>query len=162
MTLAEKCAEVVDYFGSVNKAAEKLPISAPTLNAILRLRKLDSRVQDLVRRREIIFDSAQRLNAIPEGDRQYAVAKRLIGLPNKKQREVIQYALRFPESNQLDFRNKVAKEKPREEKIRVLIVPMHEELYHSLENASGKLKKPIEKMIPEIISEWLGHRRFDK
>ncbi len=137
MTLAEKCAEAVDYFGSVNKAAEKLPISPSTINAILRLRKLDPRVQNLVRRREIIFDSAQRLNTIPDGDRQYEVAKMLVGLTNKKQREVIQYALRFPESDQADYRSKVAKEKVRHEKIRVLIIPMHEELYRSLENASA-------------------------
>lgn len=129
ITLAEKCSEVVDYYdGSVAEAAEKLPISTSTLNAILRLKKLDPRVQDLVRRGDILFDSAQRLNTIAEPDRQYEVAKMIVGLSNKKQREMIQHALRFPESNQLDHRNKVAKEMVRQEKITVVVIPMRRTL----------------------------------
>ena len=159
MTLAEKCSQAVNTFGSVNKAAEKLSVTPSLLNSILRLKRLDKRVQEMVKRGEILFDSAQRLNPIRPSDRQYDVAKVLIGLSNKKQREVIQHALRFPQSDLLDYRGKVAGEKVRRERITVLVIPMHEQLYRSLMEASRDSKKSIEKMIPEIISEWLERRR---
>lgn len=155
MTLAEKCSEAVEIFGSVKDTAEKLSVSPSLLSSILRLKKLDARVQEMVRRREILFDTAQRLNTIQPKDRQYELARMLVGISNKKQREVIQHALRFPQSDLLDFRRKVAGEKIRRERIRVLIIPMREQLYRTLEEVSAHTNKPIEKMIPEIISEWL-------
>jgi predicted DNA-binding antitoxin AbrB/MazE fold protein len=158
MTIAEKCSQAVEALGSVNNAAEKLSISASLLNSIIRLEKLDSRVQEMVRRGDILFDTAQRLNAIQPSERQYEVAKLLLDTSNKKQREIIQHALRFPQSDLIDYRKRVTGEKVRRERIRVVIIPMQEQLYRSLEEVSNQLNKPTEKIIPEIISDWLERR----
>jgi hypothetical protein len=162
MTIAEKCSEVVEDFGSVNDATKKLRVSPSLLNSILRLKKLDPRVQELVRKRLVLFDSAQRLNPIQPNDRQYDVAKMLVGISNKKQRDIIQHALRFPHTDLLDYRKRVTGEQVKRENLRVLIIPMREELYRSLEGASRETKKPIEGIISEIVSEWLGGRKSSK
>jgi hypothetical protein len=159
MSIADRCEEVAMEFHSKQKASEKLGVSMSLFNSILRLKKLDSRVQEMVRRREILFDSAQRLNAITKAEgRQYEVAKMLIGASNKQQREIIQQAKRFPDSDLVDYRNRVLGNVVKKEKIRVLIIPMREGMYQSLEGVRRKMNKPVEKLLSEIIGEWLSHR----
>lgn len=159
ISLADKVAKAVEIYGSVAKAAENLPLTAPMIRSILRLKKLDPRVQEMVRKGLILQDSAQRLNTIKPFDRQYEVAKLLAGVSNKKQREIIQHAKNYPDSGLVDYRDKVLKEKVRKERIRVLIIPLREEMYQSLARASQEERKPVEKILPEIIGEWLERRR---
>jgi hypothetical protein len=163
MTIAEKCAEFVkECDGSVSDAAKTLRVSLSLLNSVLRLKKLDPRVQELVRKRLILFDSAQRLNPIQPADRQHDVAKMLVGVSNKQQRDIIQHALRYPNTDLADYRKKVTGERVRRENLRVLIIPMREELYRSLEEASKGVKKSVEGVISEIVSEWLERKGRNK
>ncbi len=162
MTISEKCSEVVEDFGSVSEAAKKLKVTPSLLNSILRLRKLDPRVQELVRKRLVLFDTAQRLNPIEPPNRQYDVAKMLVGVSSMKQRDIIQHALRFPNTDLVDYRKRVTEEQVRRENLRIVIIPMREELYHSLEEMSRDMNKPIEGIIPEILSEWVGRKQANK
>ncbi len=162
IAIAERCEKAVKMYGSAEEAAEKLSVSSSLLNSILRLKKLDPRVQEMVRRRELLFDSAQRLNVIKPNDRQFEIAKILVKVSNKKQREIIQHAKNFPDSDLVDYRNRVAGEKVRRERIRVLILPMREEMYQLLGRASRKEGKPVEKIILELINDWLKRRSANK
>ena len=155
MSLAERIADEKQRLGTVNKVAEHYNKSPSLLNSILRLKNLDPRVQEMVRRREILFDSAQRLNPIKPADRQYEVARLLVGVSNKKQREIIRRAKQFPNSDLVDYRRRVLGEKVRRERIRVLILPMPEEMYQDLERKSKEVDKPVEKLVPELIGRWL-------
>ena len=159
MTIADMSETVVKHFdNSVSQAVKKLRIHPSTLNSILRLRDLDPRTQKLVRKRLVLFDSAQRLNTIRDGDRQYDVARLLIGLSNKQQRDLIQHALRYPELDLVDFRKKLTGEKTRRENIRVVILPMDDETYRSVEKVSKEERKPIQSLLMAIVSEWLERR----
>lgn len=141
--------------GSIDRVAEHYNKSISLLNSILRLKDLDPRVQQIVKRKEIGLDSAYRLNVIKPPDRQYDVAKLLIGLPNKKQRDLIMHAKQSPEYDLVDYREKVLGEKVRRERLRVLILPMPEEMYQDLERRSRDEDRPIEKLVPDIIRHWL-------
>lgn len=159
MTIAEKCEQAVKlHQGSITRTADKLSVHPWLLRSILSLKKLDTRVQDMVRRGEILFDSAQRLNGIKPVQRQYEVAKLLLNVSNKKQREIIQQAKEHPDSDLVDYRSRVLGEKQTKEKIRVLIVPVREEMYRALERASNEEKRPAEKIISELIGNWLEKR----
>ena len=155
ISIADRIEKEKAKLGSIEKVAEHYNKSASLLNSILRLKDLDARVQQLVKGREIGMDSAMRLNVIEAPDRQYEVAKLLVGLSNKKQRELIMHAKRFPEYDLIDYREKVLKEKVRRKRLRVLILPMPEELYQDLERRSKDEDKPIEKLVPEIIRHWV-------
>jgi len=159
MTIAGMCEAAVRHFdNSVSETVKKLRVSPSLLNSILRLRDLDPRVQGLVQKGLVLFDSAQRLNTIQPGDRQYDVARLLIGLSNKQQRDLIQHALRYPELDLTDFRKKLTREKTRRENIRVVILPMDEEIYRSLEKASKEDGKPVQGLLTAIVSDWLERR----
>lgn len=163
MSIADKCYELVGHYdNSVTQTAKKLRVSPSLLSSILRLRKLDPRVKELVREGDVLFDSAHRLNVIKNGDRQFEVARLLVGVSNKEQRDIIQHALRSPEVDLVDFRRRVTGEKTRRENLRILIIPMREELYRSLEKSSLETKRPIEKLMSEIVSAWLEARSRSK
>lgn len=81
--IANKCQQVVDLYGSVQEAADKLTVSASLLNSILRLKRLDPRVQEMIRKREILFDSAQRLNTIQPSEHQYEIAKMIANVSTR-------------------------------------------------------------------------------
>jgi hypothetical protein len=155
ITIAEKSAEIVKEYGSASKAATKLGVSPALLRAIVSLKNLPQEVQDMVRRGDILFDASQRLNSIKSKDKQIEVARLIVGITSHKQREIIQHAKRFPDSDLVDYRNRVAGQTVRKEKLRVLIIPLREELYQSLNKASKQKGRPIERILPEIIEEWL-------
>lgn len=155
ITIAEKCQEVVHKYGSVKEAARILGKSASLISAILRMKKLDPRIQNMVKNGDLGFDSAQRLNTIKNMERQYEVAKLLVGASNKQQREIIQYAKRFPESDIVTYRSRVLGQSVKKKRLRVLIIPIPEQVYRDLQEASGKRQQPLEKMVPEIIQNWL-------
>lgn len=163
MTLAEMCDQIVKEFGnSVADAAKKLRVSTSLLNSIIRLKNLDPRVQEMVRKRLILFDSAQRLNTISPYDRQYDVSRLLIGLSNKQQRDLIQHALRYPEIDLTDFRKRLTGEKTRRENIRVVILPIRDEAYRSLQNASRREGVAVEVLLTRVVEEWLEGREKTK
>jgi hypothetical protein len=153
--IAERIRKEKEIRGSMEKVAEHFNKSVSLLNSIARLKDLDSRVQEIVKKGDIGFDSAQRLNVITPASKQFEVAKLLVGLQNKKQRDLIAHAKNLSESDLLDYREKVLGEKVRRERLRILILPMPEQLYQDLERRSKDENKPIEKLVPQIIRHWL-------
>ena len=160
MTIAEMSAAVVRHCdNSRTEAAKRLRVSTSLLNSVLRLRDLDPGAQELVRKGLVLFDSAHRLNTIQPSGRQYEVAKLLIGLSNKQQRDLIQHALRYPELDLADFRMKLTHEKERRESVRVVILPISEEKYRQLKEAGKGANQPVQDLLMSIISEWLECRK---
>lgn len=158
ITIAEHCEMAVAEFGSVKETASKLGVSYQLLRSVLSLKKLPVEVQEIVKRNEILFDAAQRINTIKSKEKQIEVANIVSGLPSHTQREVISQAARVPDSDLVDFRNRSVGVRVEAEKIHVVIIPLREELYQSLEAERAKIGRPLERIISDIISEWLAKK----
>jgi len=157
--IAKKCRKAVDHFGSTKSAAQKLGVSYSLLRSIISLLKLPVEVQQLVRERHILYDAAQRLLTLPDSKQQIEVARAIAVLPPHKQREIIQYAKVHSIKGLQRVIERVRTRPKREtEKIRVAIVPLREEIYSSLSPYAAKRKISVEKLILDIIHDWVEGR----
>jgi len=164
ISIANKCAELVKK-KSHKKLANELGVSPELIRAILSLLELPKEVQHLIKEGKILFDAAQRINTIDRdkekkqrGKRQIEVARAIAGLTSHEQREIIQYAKKYPNSTLSNFKKRVTLEVPTE-KIHVAIIPLNEELFRSLQSESVKNKISLEKAILNIIEEWRQRRK---
>jgi hypothetical protein len=155
MRIAGNCQKLLDKYHSSALVAEKLDVSPGLFRAIISLNKLPREVKDLVRRGDLLFDSAQRLNAIKSRQRQIEVAKLIVNMPNKRQRDVIAHAARYPDSDLKDYRDKVKNQKAEKEKLRLVIIPMREELYQSFSQKVRSIHKSLDEVFPEMVENWL-------
>jgi hypothetical protein len=158
ITIAKKCKKAVEMFGSLEKAAEKLGVSYELLRSITTLLTLPNEVQALVREKKILYDAAQRLYRINDRKKQTQVAKAMAGLRSHQQREIIQYAVKYPNANIQDFGARVAKPEKTREKIHVIITPLREETYRVLARQSSNRKISIEKLILQVLDNWVENR----
>jgi len=167
MNIANKCAELAKH-KSHKELAEELGVSTELIRAILSLLELPKEIQQLIKEKKILFDAAQRINTIDRKNdkkqrekRQIEVARAIAGLTSHEQREIIQYAKKFPNSTLSNFKKRVTAEIITE-KIHVAIIPLNEEVFRSLQHESVKKKISLEKTILSIIDEWRQRRRNDK
>lgn len=158
ISIAEKCRTVIQMYGSIERAAEKLDISYELLRSITTLLTLPEEVKDLIRKGEILYDAAQRLYRIRDPGKQIEVASVIAGLTSHKQREIIQYATRYPNSNLEKFKIRVVKPDKKHEKLHIAIIPLSQETYATL-NKHGKQKgTSLERTILNILNEWIEMR----
>lgn len=158
--IAKKCRKATAHFGSTKNAALKLGVSYSLLRSIVSLLKLPIEVQKLVRERHILYDAAQRLLTLPDSQQQIEVARAIVGLPSHKQREIIQYAKGHTTDSLPKVIERVrTRPKQETERIRVAVVPLREDTYSSLSSHATKRKISIEKLILDIIHEWVAGRK---
>jgi len=154
ITLAKRCESVVKNSKSTQEAAKKAGVSYQLMRSAISLLKLPPEVQSLIKDGKILFDAAQRINTIKNPKRQTEVARTIIGLTSHQQREVIQYAKKFPEAKLSDYKNRLMK--PREiEKLNVAIIPLKEEFFNPVKQESKKRGISIEKLLVTIIENWV-------
>jgi hypothetical protein len=158
ITIALKCKRLVELEGPYSKVAEKLGVTSELLRSILTLLQLPNEVQQLIRNRKILYDAARRLTAL-EPKRATEVARIVAGLPSHKQREVINYAKRFPKSGLQNYTKRVTKQE-RVEKIYVAILPLKSDLHESLLSEAHRRKFSLEKLILEILQSWKQKHNF--
>lgn len=154
--IAKKCEKLVQHYGSTRTTAEKLGVSFELVRSIVSLLKLPKEVQKLVRENKILFDAAKRISTIKDPHNQVEVAKAIAGLPSHKQREIIQYAKRYPDSGLGDYIDRVTRPKPKPERIHVAVIPLRDEIYKSLQVAGRMQKISVERLILNVIEQWLG------
>lgn len=165
ITIAKKCDDVLKKSKDRQEAARKLGVSQELIRSIVSLLKLPPEVQELIRNDQILFDAAQRLNTIKlkddkaEKSKQIEVARAIAGLPSHKQREIIQFAKRFPNSSLKDYTKRVTR--PREVRnLHVIVLTMEEDIYKNLQKIAKQKRLSVEKSVLEIIDEWLeGNKR---
>lgn len=164
ISIAKKCAEFAKD-KSHKEVAEKLGVSTELIRAILSLLELPLEVQRLIKQGKILFDAAQRLNTVDRKKeeslrmkRQIEIANKIAGLTSHEQREIIQYARKYPNTSLSNFKKKVTTLQT-SEKIHVAIIPLNDGLFRILQNESTRNKISLEKLILGIIDEWKEKRR---
>lgn len=158
ISIAEKCQKIVNKSKTRKEASEKLGVSYQLLRSILSLLKLPEEVQTRIKEREILFDAAQRINTIKNSNRQKEVAKTIAGLTSHEQREIIQYAKKFPNAKLSGYKKRVTT--PRNvEKLHVAIIPLEEKTYQILQRECRKRKHSLEKILVSIIEQWLENNK---
>lgn len=161
ISIAEKCAKIAEKYKSHKDLAEKLDVSPELIRAILSLLDLPAEVQRLIRQKLILFDAAQRINTIEDKKKQIEVARKIAGLTSHEQREIIQYAKKYPNSSLTNFKKRVTSTLTTE-KINVAIIPLDENSFRLLRNESIRKKISLEKVILGIIDEWKQKRKKSK
>ncbi len=157
--IAKKCRKAANHFGSTKNAALKIGVSYSLLRSIISLLKLPVEIQELVRKRHILYDAAQRLLTLPDSRQQIEVARAIVGLPSHKQREIIQYAKGHPTDGLPKVIERVrTRPKQETERIHVAVVPLREDAYSSLSSHAMNRKVSVEKLILDIIHEWIAGR----
>ncbi|MGI0073783.1 MAG: hypothetical protein ACREA3_08225 [Nitrosotalea sp.] len=160
ISIAKKCAEFASN-KSHKEVAEKLGVSTEIIRAVLSLLELPIEVQQLIKEGKILFDAAQRINTIDRKvrdvnrrkKRQIEVAKTIAGLPSHEQREIIQYAKKYPNVSLSNFKKRVTTSLITK-KLHVAVIPLDDELFGILKRKSMQQKISLEKMILSIIDEW--------
>lgn len=153
MSIARDCKKAVDDLGSVKEAADKIGVSQQIIRAAVSLTKLSPEVQEMVRRGDIGFDAAYRLNTIKDERKQVEVAKLLVGLTNHQQRQLTFQAKKFPDSDLTDFRQRLSTP-PNRRRIHVAIIPLEEDTYERVQRMSKRLGRPVEKLLSEVVARW--------
>lgn len=154
INIAKKCQLLIDNSPSVNKAAKKLGVSYELLRSIAILLTLPDEVKKKIKQGLILYDAAQRLNRIEESKKQIEVARSIAGLPSHKQREIIQFASKYPNTGIDNYKKRVTSLKSKTEKIHFTLVPLREDTFQKLDRYCKKNKSSIEKMILTMVEKW--------
>ena len=155
MSIARDCQKLKKELGSPKEVAGKIGVSEQIIRAILSLNDLPLEIQEMVRRGDILFDAAYRLNTLPTAEKQIEVAKMVVGLSNHQTRDLIFQAKKFPDSDLTDFRRRL-KSPSGTRRVHVAIVPLEEETYARVQKMSKTLGRPVEKILSDAITDWVG------
>lgn len=153
INIAKKCQSAIKIYGSTEEASKKLGVSYELLRSITTLLTLPREVKTLIEERKILYDAAQRLYRISDPQKQIQVARTIAGLPSHTQREIIQYAVKYPNSGLDSFKKRLQIPETRTERIYVVVLPLREKTYRFLERRSARKGTSIEKMVLRIIDE---------
>ena len=157
--IARNCRQLTDYYGSAQIVAEKLGVSYEIVRSVLTLLTLPEEVQEIIARNQILFDVGQRLSRIKNKETQIKVAKIIIGLSSHDARQVIQYTKKYPDASIDDFKRRLIGSKDKIEKINLIVVPFREENFAILKKISEKQKTSPEKLIREIVDQWIEKKK---
>jgi len=160
ITIAKTCQKILKNNNNDRKVtAQKLGVSPELIRSIVSLLKLPDPVQQLIKDRKILLDAAQRINTIkiPEKkkreSKQIQVAQIIVNLPSHEQREIIQFAKKFPDSDIKNYKKRVMT--PRETKnMHVLVVTLEENPYKILQKKAKQKKVSTESLVQKIILGW--------
>jgi len=158
ITIARDVKQLSDFYKSPAEAARKLGVSYELVRSIMKILDLPKEVQTMIKEGSILYDAAQRLSRLNSRTRQLEVAKAVAGLPSHQARDIIQYAKRYPDASLTDFKRRVTRPKPRREEIHLTVLPLKQETFRRLQTLSQRHKTSAQKLIVNIIDEWL-HRQ---
>lgn len=157
ISIAEKCNEIQQNSDSITDAAKKMGISYESLRAILSILKLPKEVQQMIKDGDILLDAAQRINRIKDPNKQREVAQIIAGLKSHEQREIIQFAKKFPKADLTDFANRVTNSILTEE-LHVAVIPLNEAIFKAVDDERKKQKTSLEKILVKIIECWVQQK----
>jgi len=160
INIAKICKDVLDNSTNRKTAASKLGVSPELVRSIVSLLDLPLEVQKLIKQRKILLDAAQRINTIKDTNkekekrRRIQVANEIKGLTSHEQREIIRYAKKFPNSSLKNYKKRVTTTREIKE-IHVAVISLETVQYKKLEKISKKRKLSVEKLLLEIVEQWL-------
>ncbi len=152
ITIAKKTQKLVKS-DTMEDVAQKLGVTPELIRSIITLLKLPHPVQRLIKQRKILYDAARRLTFF-EAKKAIEVANVIAGLTSHQQREVINYARKFPNSGLGSFKKRVSRPKMKAEKVYVTILPLRKENYELLATEARHQNVDLERVILNIIEEW--------
>ncbi len=159
ISIAKKCKKLAKMYGSYKEVAEKLGVSYQLVRSIMSLLQLPREVQRLVKEGKILYDAAQRINTVKgKKKKQIEVARAIAGLTSHEQREIIQYAKKYPNSSLANYKKRLAAPAVEHEKIHVAIIPLRQKMFGLLQRESTQKKISLESVILDIIDEWMKRR----
>jgi len=156
ISIATKLNKIAKTSKSRKIVAEELGVSPELIRSILSLLDLPKEAKQLVREGKILFDAAQRLNTIKKENR-VNVSREIVGLKSHQQREIIQYAKKYPNSSLSNYKKRVIVT-PKTEKIQIAVIPLKEKTFQVLQKECKRRKISLEKILLHIIEGWIEKR----
>ena len=147
ITLATDLKQLQSQYPTISDLAKSLHVSPHLVRSIVRLLELPPKVQEMVRDGRILQDAGYRLLALRDPKRITEVARVIQGMPSHDQRQIIQFAKRFPRSNLKEFRGRLAAKRGARVKIRLVVVPFDEKSFAALRDFARSRKETL----PEAI-----------
>jgi ParB-like chromosome segregation protein Spo0J len=154
--LAQTVKTLADRHKTYRELATKLGVSTWLIRSIVSLLDLPDEIQEMVRRGEILFDSASRLNTLKDRKLQISVARKIRNLPSRAQREIIQHARRLPDSDAVEFRDRVTLAPPPPERIHVLICRIKEDELTALRDYCKKNRTTTNEVVERAIKQYIS------
>jgi len=158
VTIAKDMKRLSDFYKSPSETARKLGVSYELVRSIMKILELPEEVQGLIREGKILYDAAQRLSRLDDPKKQIDVARAVAGLTSHQARDIIQYAKKNPDASLSGFRRRVIKPKATREEIHLTVLPIRQETFRRLQRFSERQKIPTQRLILNIIEEWLMKR----
>lgn len=160
LSTAKACRFLKKLYGSCAKVAEKVGVSSEIIREFDSLNDLPDEVQQMISTGNIKLDTGYRISTKIKGkNRQIDIARVVAGVDAFDARAIIEYAQKNPEMPVEEVKSRVLGSKTKREKIHLFILPLEEATFQMLKLHSIKLKVRPEKLIEEIIKDWLGRQR---
>lgn len=156
ISIAQKCKTLADSHRSYSELAGKLGVSTTLLRGIVSLLDLPAEVQEMVRKGEILFDAAHRLNTLKDAKQKVRVARAVRGLPSHRQREIIQFAKRVPDGDLASFTKRATESKPPAEKVHVFVFRISEQQLEALRRRAASEGIQVQGLVTRAIDKLLG------
>jgi len=157
ISIANTCKEIADSHNSVRVAADTLGVSYSLLRSIISLLDLPKAVQEKIQQKRLGLDTAQKINTIKNAKRQIEVARIIENLPQEQQREVISYARRVPNGNLSRFVGRLTAP-TKHKQVHIAIIPLADTEYLALDVAGKQRGISLEKLLGEIVRDWVTAR----
>lgn len=155
--IANGVASLEKLYGSVQEVAKKLNLSKETVREILKILDLSDEAKTLLNEQKIAYDAAWRLASIDK-KKQNDVAKAIIGLNAHDARDIVRYARIHPNEEIEDYAKRLITSKGTTRKIKLLILPLDEDIYEEIKAIASKSKLNISDFIERLIYKQLKNR----
>jgi ParB-like chromosome segregation protein Spo0J len=156
IAIANRCKFLADRHESLDALAEKLGVSVHLVRSIIKLLELPPEVQSMIKRGDILYDAAYRLHTLRDPKRKVAVATAMVGLPSHKQREMIQFARRFPKRSLASFRARLTQPSKPSKRLDAVLVVFDRETFDRLRAYSKKLGITVQEAVQRATRNVLS------
>lgn len=156
LEISEACKILSKHYGSQKSLAKKIGVSSEIIRGFVSITELPNEIKTLIKKKKIHFDTAQRIHRINDKELQIKVANLVAGMSSDNAKQLIQYARRHPHESLENIKKRLITSRGQKEKYTVMILPLPDELYSSLSNHAKNKEKSTEKLIIEILENWIN------
>lgn len=156
LRIAEACRYLSNLYGSYSEVADRVGVSSEIIREFVHISKLSENVKKLIQQGLIQgVDIPYRISRIEDKDRQFEIAKAVIGLKSHIVREIVEYARRHEEKSAEECKEEVLKSKGETIEIHTILIPFdtessEEEIEHAIKEGL-KPKRPFHCKVKDSI-----------
>lgn len=150
LEFAQACRFLRDKWG-FKEMSDYFKTSSYMLRQIDKINELDLSLQKLVKEGKLKIESSYQLWRIPESKRN-EVVKIIQNLPSNKIREFVYYVKKHP--NDIEKAKRLF-EKGKDEKIKMLVLPLTDETFKKLQQSAKKSKKTVHDYVLKLVEDGL-------